>query len=408
MKKIKYIILALVGGIFASCMGSDYADPYDTDGDNTANIETINLKTIQEVKDSFKTVINNSSFKEIDKDWQIKGIVTGNDIEGNIYNEVSVQDKSGAIIVAISASGLYGDLPVGQEVLINLKGLYIGGYGQQAEIGGVYSNAKTGATGIGAADRYLWNSHYMKIGAANPAKAEALIEDFDMSKVTDANYRWLNQGKIMRLKNVTIADANNTTAVYAPGDGSVAASGNAINRSLKGINRNNLVLRTSTYADFANAIMPTGLQNITGIFTVFRSTWQVLLRSSSDVETAASPYASLPGTGEGTEASPFDVTRARAVVNAGLNSGEFYVTGIISDPGTFNSKYTDLNYYISEDGTQNDEIEAYRGTYLNGADFTEEIMKNFSAGKTVTIVGTLTTYNTTIEFQAGSKIVSIK
>ena len=46
------------------------------------------------------------------------------------------------------------------------------------------------------------------------------------------------------------------------------------------------MLRTSTYADFANNVMPTGKIDVTGVFTRYRNTWQILLRTLSDVQPA--------------------------------------------------------------------------------------------------------------------------
>ena len=54
---------------------------------------------------------------------------------------------------------------------------------------------------------------------------------------------------------------------------------------LTGINSSQLVVRTSTYADFAAVPLPTGRVNITGIFTRFRNTWQILIRQKSDIQT---------------------------------------------------------------------------------------------------------------------------
>ena len=56
---------------------------------------------------------------------------------------------------ALRKVGLYGSLPVGQQVLVSLKGLIIGGYGMQPEIGGIYTNTKTGAQSIGSMTRYI-------------------------------------------------------------------------------------------------------------------------------------------------------------------------------------------------------------------------------------------------------------
>ena len=140
MKKIKFIALAFLALTLGSCMGDSYADPDLTDkvpaapyGNNS--LREKNVISIADLKTQFATVIANSSYKLIEKDMMIKAVVTGNDVSGNIYNQVSVQDASGAIIIAINGSGLSGYLPVGQEILINLKGLYIGSYKKLPQIG---------------------------------------------------------------------------------------------------------------------------------------------------------------------------------------------------------------------------------------------------------------------------------
>lgn len=286
MKQLKYFLIALVCTLFASCMGEDYASP-NLEGSPYGNneLKETNVLTIQQLKDKYSNVINNSSMEEVTEDIQIKGIITGNDIGGNIYNEVSLQDATGALLVCIAQGGLYGPLPLGQEVLISLKGLMIGGYGQQPEIGGVYTNTKTGAQSIGRMTRYLWNSHYKLIGKADPARAEALMETFDISQMSNANYLAAHCGKLMKIKGVTLKDADGKK-VYAPDDGSVALTANCANRAFSGIDQNSLVLRTSTYADFANTVMPEGEHDIVGIFTRYRNTWQILLRTLDDVREA--------------------------------------------------------------------------------------------------------------------------
>ena len=40
--------------------------------------------------------------KQVTDDIKIKGTVTGNDIEGNIYNEVVIDDGTGAFIICIA------------------------------------------------------------------------------------------------------------------------------------------------------------------------------------------------------------------------------------------------------------------------------------------------------------------
>ncbi|MBQ1587890.1 MAG: hypothetical protein II081_02445 [Prevotella sp.] len=411
MKQLKYFLIALVCTLFASCMGEDYASP-NFDGSPYGNneLKETNVLTIQQLKDKYSNVINNSSMEEVTEDIQIKGIITGNDIGGNIYNEVSLQDATGALLVCIAQGGLYGPLPLGQEVLISLKGLMIGGYGQQPEIGGVYTNTKTGAQSIGRMTRYLWNSHYKLIGKADPARAEALMETFDISQMSNANYLAAHCGKLMKIKGVTLKDADGKK-VYAPDDGSVALTANCANRAFAGIDQNSLVLRTSTYADFANTIMPQGEHDIVGIFTRYRNTWQILLRTIDDVKEAETfNIDDLEGSGHGTAEDPFNVARALALVSSGNHDSgaEVYVKGIISQVNEVSTQYGNATYFISDDGKTDSQLEIYRGYYINGEKFSDETKDQIKEGKKVVIAGKLTLYGETIEFTTGSKIISIE
>lgn len=285
MKTIRYIFFLLLGSLMASCMGADYADAnLDADNPPYGNnaLEETEVLTIQELKEKYQSVISNSDYTQILEKIQIKGIVTGNDEQGNIYQEISLQDSTGALLVCVAASGIYGYLPVGQEILVDLDSLYIGGYGQQCEVGGVYTNTSTGAQSIGRTDRYTWQKHFKLIGTADTNKANDLLEEFDKSKMTNSSYLSENCGKLMTISGVTLKEADGS-AVYAPDDGSVSLTANSVNRNFKEYSSSNLVLRTSTYADFAKAVMPTGKLNITGIFTRYRNTWQILIRSTDDV-----------------------------------------------------------------------------------------------------------------------------
>lgn len=279
MKKILIFLTAITALLLASCMDSGYDTP--TEDYTGSSFELSNVMSIQDLKESYKSYITGSSMTQIDKDIQVVGIVTGNDEGGNIYNEISLQDESGAIIVAISQGGLYGALPVGAKIAINLKGLYIGGYGTQAEIGGVYTNAKTGATSIGGMDRYTWRNHYMLMSKGSSSDATALMEDFDYSKSANTDYIWKNQGKLMRLKDVTFKNGDGKT-VFATNDGSVPLSNNCANRGFVGMNDSKIVFRTSTYAKFAADTIPQGTTSVMGVFTIYRTTWQVLARSRND------------------------------------------------------------------------------------------------------------------------------
>lgn len=277
--------MAMVATLMASCMGSDYAAP-GLDPDNAPwgnnEITETNVVSIADLKARYASTIASNGYVKIEEDMQIKGVVTGNDYAGNIYQQIPVQDETGALVVGVSASALHGFLPEGQEILIDLKGLYIGGYGEQCQIGSVYTSPNTGKTGIGRMDRYTWQKHFRLIGEADVAKADALAEDFDPSKMTDASYMEANAGKLMTIRRVSFLNADGKS-LFAPDDGSVALTSNCANRALKEYSSKNIVVRTSTYADFAQEVIPEGTKDIKGIFTRYYDTWQILLRSTDDI-----------------------------------------------------------------------------------------------------------------------------
>ena len=290
MKNIKYLLmLVLACSLFTGCMDDDWDTP-NAEALNKAygnqEIAETNVITIGSLKEKYESVINAStnSYEQITEDVQIKGRVVGNDIGGNIYNEVSIDDGTGAILICISQGGLFSYLPVGQEIVVDLKGLYIGGYGKQAEIGMPYTNAK-GNSYVSRMSRVLWSKHFKLTGVADASKVVA--EEFDVSKRTKEEYFTANNGKLMTIKNVEFTNADGKTT-FAPSDEKDAA--NSVNRGLsqngKPIATSSIVVRTSSYADFAAKQLPTGKLNITGVFTRYRTTWQILIRDERDIQPA--------------------------------------------------------------------------------------------------------------------------
>lgn len=295
MKYIKFLVAALLlGGFATSCMDDDWNDPTGENapfGNNNIVEETSKIVTIKELKaktvDKFEASVANG-LVEITEDWQLKARVTGNDIQGNIYNEVAVEDESGeGLLICIQKGGLYGFLPVGQEILVNLKGLYIGLYGNNVQIGMPYTNS-SGRTFPSRMAFNIWNEHFKILGTADASKVQP--EEFDVTKLKDVAYIKSHRGKLMTLKNVEMAKADGKLAWAPEAD---KDAGNGVSRTVKinGKAQSLMVVRSSSYADFAALAMPTGKVNLTGIFTVYATnpsrfgyTWQILLRSDSDIE----------------------------------------------------------------------------------------------------------------------------
>jgi len=287
MKKIQYIVLAMMTIMMASCMDGGYGDETATTNEaygNNAIAET-NVVTLQELcsMDKYKSVMNQyRDYKLVDDDIQLKVRVTGNDLGGNIYNKVAVQDENGdAILICVYSGGMHSYLPVGQELLIDLKGLYIGTYGYQHQIGVPYTTA-SGNTYPGRMPNFIWQQHFKLLGTPDASAANCQPIECTATMLDQID---THAGKLMTLKGVTLKDANGTT-VWAPSGDSVAEeeanTDFSVSRNINGYSSSKIVVYTSTSAKFAHEVIPSGKVNITGIFTRYNKVYQVQMRSIED------------------------------------------------------------------------------------------------------------------------------
>ena len=110
------LLVPVLTNLISACQDKDWDSPSVEKGIEAYGnkyLKETNLKTIAEVIALYSNEINNNSLKEVKQPMQIKGIVTGNDEEGNIYNSLYIQDNTAAIAISVSQSGLYAALPVG-------------------------------------------------------------------------------------------------------------------------------------------------------------------------------------------------------------------------------------------------------------------------------------------------------
>lgn len=278
MKKITCIILACLCCIVTGCKDGDWDNPGKTTADTFGNnaLQETNVVTIKKLKEMYEsTLAQQYGLTEIGKDLQIKGRVLGNDIEGNIYSKVVIDDGTGAIMISVGEGGLFAYLPVGQEILVDLSKLWIGTYGYQPQIG-VYYISSAGKTSVGRISRALWNQSYKLLGAPDASKITPV--EFDKTKVREAAYMTENVGRLMTIKDVKML--NGGKAVWAA-EADALGTQTEVNQSISGLN--GIYVRTSTYADFANSPIPEGTLDITGIFTRYGSDWQIYLRTEADV-----------------------------------------------------------------------------------------------------------------------------
>ncbi len=279
-KRIINSLLFVTASLLAtSCMDGDWDSPKTQDIFGNASIDTtgttVPFVTIADIKAKYPQYAADYTCTEIKDGGLLRCHVTGNDIEGNLYNSIAVEDENGdALIVAIGEGNLYGYLPVGQEIIIDVKGLYIGGYGQQPQLGYPYTN-KNGSTYVSRMSSYMWQKHFCILDSK---------VDIEIPRFTPAEFRNLNMddncGKLMTITNVTIKGADGTLKWAEESK----ATNNTVSLYFAELSQSYAMVYTSAYAKFANSIVPTGKLNLTGIWKRYRNAWELVIRSADDIE----------------------------------------------------------------------------------------------------------------------------
>ena len=309
MKYLKLALLALVA-VFAttSCMDDDWKDPNsETSPYGNNSIQETNVVSIAELKNTYgkkqKDEINDTV--RIADGTQIKGIVTGNDVEGNIYSQISIQDDSDkpGIIISVAQGGLSGQLQIGQEVLINVGGLYYGTYRSQPQLGVAYHDSSKDQNYPSRISRADWQNRFKVIGKPDASKIKVQVfstnpdaskGELNVADLLDADVAYKYAGCLVTLKGVEFAMGDGKTTLAPEDEGKTLGYG--VTRYFKGYDKTNkqIGIRTSCYADFAANLVPQGVVDVTGVLSCYKSsakynhTVQLALRRFSDIKASES------------------------------------------------------------------------------------------------------------------------
>jgi len=198
----------------------------------------------------------------IDSNYTIFGNITSEETNGNFYKEVFIQDLSGAIKLKLKASG---GLYIGDSVRINVQGLTMSDYGELIQLDNVDVDQQVVKI---ATEKFI-------------TPFEATISQLSLSE---------DQSRLVKLNNVEFSDLGMTYA-----DAVNLSTGS---RTLSDCNGNIMSVRTSGYANFANDTLPSGNGSITGIFTIYNSEKQFVIRDVNEV-TMDSSRCNAGGGGSG-------------------------------------------------------------------------------------------------------------
>ncbi len=250
-------LVALIGLTFASCE-REYDAPLLTEP--TVEIGDEGIITIAKYKEMFTSVPEEG--KIIEEDFAIRAVVVGNDISGNIYKQIYVEDATGGLSIGIDQNNIANDYPVGQEVVIKLQGLAATSYGGVIQLGMNNNNPKNTRIPYEIAKKHLLKNQW-------PDTKKAMPKVTTMSSITDAMI-----GTLIQLEGVYFEKGGELN--YADQEM------NAVNRILRDKSGKSLYVRNSKYATFANDKLPKGNGTVVAILSKFGSDYQLFLRSADD------------------------------------------------------------------------------------------------------------------------------
>lgn len=214
--------------------------------------------TIAELKSEYASVPDREA-QEIEYDYVLRAVVTANDISGNIYKNVYVEDNTGGIAISIDQNNLSGIYSVGQEIYIDLHGLAISMYGGQPSIGYAGTNA----------NRIPYEVAEEKIRLSGwPDEEQVSPLPVKLSQLSDDLI-----GRLVRIDNVIFEEAGE---IFAPAE-------KTVNRAITDASGGSIIVRNSGYADFAADKMPKGVGTLIGVLSKFGNDYQLFLRSREDV-----------------------------------------------------------------------------------------------------------------------------
>ncbi|MDE6332309.1 MAG: hypothetical protein K2L80_06875, partial [Muribaculaceae bacterium] len=307
-KSLLYIAAAITGAVALASCGDDFVTPPMVVPTATieANTSILDLKTEYWATD--RNYVRTIGLTADGEHTVIKGRVVSSDETGNIYKSVIIYDGSAALNLAINAYDLYQTYQFGQEVVIDVTDLKIGGYNGLMQLGGegTYNNAPS----MTFVDSELFAEHAQVNGLANPLLVDTIPAQIPevMTAKTSTEGLILWQSRLVRFENVRW-DAPGKP--YADGSSST-------NRYIIDQSGNQLLVRNSAYASFKNELLPQGYGNVTGILSYYGSDWQLMLIDADGCqgfEESDEPDQPVnPGDqGDGTEASPLSVEQVIAM-----------------------------------------------------------------------------------------------
>lgn len=283
MIKAKYIGF----GLAVAAMGSLVSCQADMD---TPELEvpqaTVRANmTILELKQEFENRTEQVGVKENGDHYIIHGRVVSSDASGNIYKSLVLQDETAALAFSINQGSLYNEYRLGQDIVVDLTGLYIGYYRGLQQVGAP-GDAYNGQPQLGFMAFDYWLANAQRDGLPSPEFAQvSLGSDYPTDEfycISLNNFDEINNATLPEMQS-QLVEFRNVSFQINEGEETYAPYQESVNRTLVDANGKTLTVRNSGYSNFYNQKLPEGKGIVRGILSYYGDSWQLLLRDTRDV-----------------------------------------------------------------------------------------------------------------------------
>lgn len=270
MKLFKFSFLVLFAALFTlnSCVDDDFDAP-------PVGGESPNLTATTSIKE-LKAMHTLGALEEITDDLIIRGIVVADDRSGNFFRQLILQDSSAGIELRIDETDLFNEYPIGREVFVRCKGLWLGDYNGVTQLGGG-TNLDDGELELARIPSALIDQYLVKGTWGNDIAPKVTT----INELGEDDINTLIQLNDMQFSLLT---CQRTFAIdYISSQGVRVRQ--SLNQEIEScVGGGNAVVRSSGFSSFASEMLPTGSGSIQAIYTVFGSTKQLILRNPAEID----------------------------------------------------------------------------------------------------------------------------
>ena len=270
MKNLKFLAMAFTAATIVSCVNDDFKDP---DLSNECENLTV-TKTVQEI-----AALASASYVKYDGDDIIEAYVTSSDQGGNFYKSISLVSTDGqqGFSIPIDDYNLYTKYEPGRKVFVDMKNRYIVREFDSPVIGNLYNYGTPDITTDDEVGR-ISPVEYQSVLTRSCTKVDEseIINNITINQALNDSY--LN--KLIEFDNVQFTDASLGKTYY---DATLNDLGGATNHLITNEFGNKIIVRVSSYANFATKAVLSKSGKIRGVLTKYNSDYQFMVRTENDI-----------------------------------------------------------------------------------------------------------------------------